>query len=194
MAIAPGDAHRAVVTGAFPCDGVTVQGTADFSPCRTWRWRVDYTWDAANPARVIWLLLNPSTADGGAFDPTLRRCFGFTRASRRPRGGMIVFNAYGLRATSPKHLKTHPDPVGPGNLPAIARALTDHPDAPVVCGFGGHGDDVPGHVARLKALLATAPGRIFALGFTGAGLPKHPLYLPGVPDGKTLDDVVLPYA
>ena len=195
MAIAPGQSHRAVIDGTFPCEGVVVRGEAMFSPCRTWRYRVDYTWDAAAPGRVVWLLLNPSTADGSAFDPTLRRCFGFARRSRPQAqiGGMVVLNAYGLRATSPAHLRTHPDPVGPGNLAAIAEVLAAHRSSLVICGFGGHGDDRPGHVARLREVLAVATGRVHALGFTGAGLPKHPLYLPGVPEGRHLEDLLLDY-
>ncbi len=194
MPIAPGDDHRALPTGSFPCDGVVVQGEAVFSPCRTWRYRVDYTWDAAIPGRVVWVLLNPSTADGGAFDPTLRRCFGFARSCRAPIGGMIVLNAYGLRATSPKHLRSHPDPVGPENLTTIAAVIAEHPQAPVVCGFGGHADDHPGHLVRLGAALASAGSRLRALNFTAVGLPKHPLYLPGVPQGQALEDVWRPYA
>lgn len=196
MAIAPGDDHRAVTMAVFPCDGVDVHGEADFSPCRTWRYRVTYTWDAAAPGRIIWILLNPSTADGGAFDPTLRRCFGFARRTRPQAriGAMIVLNAYALRATSPSHLKSHPDPVGPDNLPTIREVLSAHPTAPVVCGFGGHVDDRRGHLANLRQALTPATGRTHALGFTAAGLPKHPLYLPGVPEGRTLEDVLLPYA
>lgn len=196
MAIAPGDTHRAITEGTFPCDGLEVWGEALFSPCRTWRYRVDYIWDTNAPGRVIWVLLNPSTADGSAFDPTLRRCFGFTRRSRPQArvGGMIVVNAYGLRATSPAHLKTHLDPVGPGNLTTISEVLATHPASLVVCGFGGHGDDRPGHVSRLRGVLASATGRTHALGFTAAGLPKHPLYLGGVPEGLHFEDVLLAYS
>src|SRR5690606_11273664 len=52
---------------------------AEFSPCRTYRYALWRIWDEQRPT-VTWVMLNPSTADEQADDPTIRRVLGFTRA------------------------------------------------------------------------------------------------------------------
>ncbi len=48
---------------------------------------------------VVWVMLNPSTADHVHDDPTIRRCMGFARAWGY--GGIAVVNLYAWRATDP---------------------------------------------------------------------------------------------
>lgn len=116
-----------------------------------------------------WVLLNPSTADASLDDPTIRRCMGFARAWGYD--GIVVQNLYALRATDPRELKEHPDPVGPENDDYLHRW-----ELPTVCAWGCHADD--GKRGRAEYVLSILRGTPMCLGRTKAGHPRHPLYLP----------------
>ena len=118
-----------------------------------------------------WLMLNPSTADAHADDATIRRCIGFSQAWGF--GGLVVRNLYGLRATDPKELLTHPDPVGPDNHRELEGAAHD---AVTVCAWG---DNAPPAVAeQVVAALRDLGAQLWCLGRTKRGNPRHPLRLP----------------
>ena len=51
---------------------------ADLSPCGLYRFTLTRTWGAPG-ARVVFVMLNPSTADASVDDPTTTRCIGFAR-------------------------------------------------------------------------------------------------------------------
>jgi hypothetical protein len=145
-------------------------------------WRVvngyaDLQWQR----RVLWLMLNPSTADGMADDRTIGRCAEFTEAWGYT--GFNVGNIYAYRATDPDHLAdvaiNGTDVIGPNNYKFL-RHMADS-SVLVVCGWGGN---VPGcaefHRKAVKTALA-AIGRkpLLCLGTTQSGAPKHPLYIAG---------------
>lgn len=152
------------------------QRDALFSDCRTWRYRLSLTWDPSRWPMFV-LMLNPSTADEVANDPTVERCE--RRARRLDYGGLVVLNLFAYRATDPDDMKRAPDPVGPENDRIIRETLKPFPDLPgreVLAGWGAHG----GHLGRdraVAALLAELGSRVMCLGTTAAGQPRHPLYL-----------------
>jgi len=154
--------------------------TAVFSPCRTYRYYLDRIWNL-DEAPMVFIMLNPSTADALVLDPTIRRCAGFAR--REGCGGVIVLNLFALRSTDPKALYGHPDPVGPDNDAAIAEtvAMADVTGAPVVGAWGVHGVhlDRAGHVAAGLAATLTTHTQLLTLGVTKDGHPRHPLYVKG---------------
>lgn len=137
-------------------------GGATFSRDRRYRYRLWRRWDRARPV-VVFVMLNPSTADARHDDPTIRRCIGFAR--RWGYGGIEVVNLFGYRATDPRALRIVRDPVGPGNWRHIRRALRQA--ALVILAWGAHA-----HGDRL-----TRVARAQCLGLTRAGQPRHPLYL-----------------
>ncbi|MCB2060302.1 MAG: DUF1643 domain-containing protein [Novosphingobium sp.] len=144
---------------------------AVFSPCGAWRyllWRI-----GDRRAKLCGMgLLNPSTADHRGDDPTIRQCRARARQARL--GGVLVWNLFAFRATLPADLKRAPDPVGPENDAAIALSLGMC--ARTIVGWGNHG----AHLERDRAVLALCEGmdtRFDVLGITGAGQPRHPLYL-----------------
>lgn len=132
-------------------------------------------WLAMHEPRLLWIMLNPSTADETRDDPTIRRVRAFTQ--RLGFSGFTVVNLYALRATSPADLWTADDPVGPDNNRVIneaaAAALTD--GAPIIAAWGALAK--PERVAEVLTLPCVHRGDLRCLGVTADGSPRHPLYL-----------------
>lgn len=121
---------------------------------------------------LLFIMLNPSTADAERDDPTIRRCIGFARSWGF--GGVEVVNLFAWRATLPRALARARDPVGPHNDRAISQAVAR--SRAVIAAWGVHGalGDRDEQVAQL--LAAT---RLRCLGLTRDGAPRHPLYVAG---------------
>jgi len=123
------------------------------------------------PHRLLFIMLNPSTADAEEDDATIRRLRGFQRDWGYT--GFTVVNLYSLRSRDPKQLKTHYDPVGPHNDTYIRRAMTKA-WAPVMA----WGNALP-DTSRAEWFLDQFRSiDLYHLGLTRAGQPRHPLYLP----------------
>lgn len=118
---------------------------ARFSPCRTWRYDLWRRWHPDGPM-ILWLLLNPSTADEASNDPTVERCERRSRAIGA--SGYYVCNIFALRSTHPNGLYTAADPVGPENDSAIMEVA--HQADIGVCGWGNHGR----HLGRGRKILS----------------------------------------
>lgn len=144
------------------------------------------------PLSCVFVMLNPSTADGEQDDPTIRRCVAF--AKRLGFDRLEVVNLFAWRATSPKDMLSigpDRDPVGYRNKDAFQNAIL-HRCGMVVCAWGAHG----GHLNQDETALGWIEENnvydrpVVALGLTKDGFPKHPLYLPSdaapIPyDGRT---------
>lgn len=145
--------------------------TAVLSPCRTWRYALRRRWGIGGRP-VLFVMLNPSTADEAEDDPTIRRCLDFARRWAAP--ALTVANVYAYRSTDPKALKRAEDPIGPENdqwlLQLAGEAST------IVCAWGAHAPSE--RVADVLELLRDFP--LYCLGRTRSGAPKHPLYVPAV--------------
>jgi hypothetical protein len=129
--------------------------------------------EARGDARVLFVMLNPSTADGATDDPTLRRCLGFARRWGFAR--LDVCNLFAFRSTDPAALRTMRDPVGPRN-DRILRAAAARAHLTIVAwGNGGQLHQRGAYVA--SSLLAEIP--LYCLGRTRGGEPRHPLYVAG---------------
>ena len=135
----------------------------------TYRWSLWRSWSSTADQRACtFVMLNPSTADGRRDDPTIRRCVGF--ASREGFTGIHVVNLFALRATDPAKLKMVPDPVGPANDSVILDAVRSSEF--IVAAWGQHGP----LFGRDEAVLRLLEGhRIWCLGTTKKGQPRHPL-------------------
>lgn len=150
--------------------------TAVYSPCERYRYLLTRTWDEHGP-RVLFVMLNPSTATEVQNDPTVERCE--RRARALGFGAFRVVNIFALRATEPRVMRADADPVGPGNDAAIedsARNWLRGPDDCIICAWGAHGAHL-GRGAVVAARLRATGRRLFHLGLTRAGDPKHPLYV-----------------
>lgn len=149
-------------------------GTTDavLSPCGRYRYSLARRW-GPEPL-VLWLMLNPSTADATTDDATVRRCCGFAR--RWGHGGIVVGNLYAWRTTDPRGLGVTTDPVGPDNDAHLARLLASPEVGRVVAAWGTHASAA--RATQVRVLAGLAGRRLEALGLTKAGHPRHPLYLP----------------
>jgi len=143
---------------------------AVYSACETYRYALTREWAAGS--RLLWVMLNPSTASESTNDPTVERCE--RRARALGFGGFRVVNLFALRATDPRALRAAADPVGPDNDTALSDGVI-WADA-VLCGWGGHGA-LHGRDRTVCTQLQQAGKPLWHLGLTQAGQPKHPLYL-----------------
>lgn len=163
----------------FDIQPAVVKG-AKISDCGTYRYWLTRTWDDRRPV-LGWVMLNPSTADTDVDDATIRRLAGTEKrpgfARRWGYGGIIVRNLFALRATDPKALLTHPDPVGPENDDELALAAFNEPVTMLAWGTNAPSARAA-HVARLLWMRSQIHGtRLAVLGWTKAGAPGHPLYV-----------------
>ncbi len=157
-------------------------GVATFSACRRYRYLATYPVGSAPgrrpPRRVVFVMLNPSTADHDQLDPTIRRCVDFAAraaaARRWPHATLTIANLYAFRATLPADLWRATAPVGAGNDAAILD--TCRAADLVVCGWGNHGAR-DGRGDATRARLVAAGVRLHHLGLTAGAQPRHPLYL-----------------
>lgn len=122
---------------------------------------------------ALWIMLNPSTADADIDDPTIRRCRSFSRLWGC--AGLTVANLYALRSTDPAALRHHIDPVGADNDATLQRVAAEYGDA--ICAWGANAD--PGRANAVTRMLREAGARLWCLGTTKAGAPRHPLYVAG---------------
>ncbi len=140
---------------------------ARFSRCRQYRYSLERTWRSGSGS-VVFIGLNPSTADHKCDDPTIRRCVGF--AKNWGYQSMAIVNLFAFRATQPELLKQAPDPVGPRNDFWIQKLVNDA-DLAVAC-WGNHGK----FLERDSAVQARLP-KLHCISQNSSHQPSHPLYL-----------------
>ena len=146
---------------------------AVISECGNYRYVLHRGWGTEKSA--VFIMLNPSTADGFSDDSTIRRCIGFSK--RWGCGGIVVVNLFAFRAKSPKHMIAARDPIGPENMSYIIEAV--RVGEVVVCAWGTLGAYQNQDIVVVNQIHRTTPNvLLMALGITKHGFPRHPLYLP----------------
>jgi hypothetical protein len=143
-----------------------MRADAVLSPCRRYRFALWRRWD--NGPRVLFVLLNPSTADESTDDPTVRRCIGFARSWGF--GSVAIGNLFAFRTPSPAALSACTDPVGRENDDWLIR-LRDESSL-TVAAWGNHGR-LLGRGAAVRGVLSG----LQILGLTALGEPRHPLHV-----------------
>jgi hypothetical protein len=144
---------------------------AIFSPCRTYRYILRREKQPTGK-QIMFIGLNPSTADEINNDPTVTRCimraweYGFQR--------FVMANIFGYRSTNPKGLRSVADPVGLENLSYIL-SYAKQVDQ-VVAAWGNHGLYLE-HGSKVRSMLQHEGVPLYHLGITKANQPKHPLYI-----------------
>lgn len=154
--------------------------SAEFSLCRRYRYLLVRKWGDGRDM-VMFVGLNPSTADETLDDPTVRRCIRY--AKDWGFSGMWMTNLFAFRATEPAEMKAEPEPVGPAN-DSWLRTIAESSNLVVAC-WGVHG----AHLGRADAVRLLLPRKLHYLTLTKEGHPGHPLYLPAALKPKAWEEV-----
>lgn len=151
---------------------------AEFSSCRNYRYSLWRIWDIDKP-KVMFIGLNPSTANENSNDPTIRRVIGFAKAWGY--GGVYMMNCWAYIATKPTDLKINPMSTewNDNMLTVISSRCKD-----VVFAWGNF--KIVTQTGRDKVLMEMFPNAK-ALIVNKDGSPRHPLYVP-------LSTTPVPYA
>ena len=157
------------MTSNWPNNFENVTG-AVLSSCREYRYVLWRKWsEQAQP--LVFLMLNPSTADETEDDRTIKRCIHF--AKREGAGGIIVGNIFALRSSAPASLYAASDPVGPENdhwVETICRNAFK-----VVAAWGN--ERITQHrIPAILSLLKSKNISLCCLKKNKNGSPRHPLY------------------
>ena len=132
--------------------------------------------------------LNPSKANSVNNDRTLTRIINFS--SRWNYKNIYVINLFGLISTSPSQLLKNKDPVGLNNDLIILKALgfwSENINCDLWLGWGNKGQlykrdkivlKIIKDLSKLDSKENIYTRRVFCLGYTKKGSPRHPLYMP----------------
>lgn len=145
---------------------------AQYSDCERYRYSLTRTWNSAE-RRMLFVMLNPSTATEIQNDPTVERCE--RRARHLGYGAFRVTNIFAWRATDPRDLRAAVEPNGADNDKALVEGAEWAHD--IIAAWGVHG----AHLDRgqtVAGLLRSTGKPLFHLGLSKQGHPRHPLYLP----------------
>lgn len=144
---------------------------AVYSDCERYRFSLTRVWQPEGD-RVLFVMLNPSTATEVQNDPTVERCE--RRARALGAGSFRVCNIFAWRDTDPKALRRAAEPVGSANDAAIVEGC--HWADRIVCAWGTHGAYL-GRGPAVEELMRATGRELMHLGLTKEGHPKHPLYI-----------------
>lgn len=155
---------------------------ATISECGKYRYKL-WRAEKKHPDRIcMFIMLNPSTADGDMDDPTIRRCMAF--ASSWGYDAILVGNVLPYRATDPGDLFIAMNSGVESNYLKNLDYIMEMIDMAkiVVCAWGnGVNDLFPTSPNSFFELVAVGEyqSKMRYLDLTINGIPKHPLYLKG---------------
>ena len=148
--------------------------TAVISSCEKYRYKLTRTWDE-DKGKVLFIMLNPSTANHIENDLTTIRCINF--AEKWGYGGIMIGNIYPFRAKRPKHLRKWLNTSNnglwehrEGNIDAVHQ-MAEQADL-IVCAWGcNYKEGIPDWVSDIDSKMGLHYLELCDDGFT----PKHPL-------------------
>lgn len=144
-----------------------MKSEAILSVDRKYRYVLTRTWDETLP-NIMFVGLNPSTADETTDDPTIRRCINFAKSWGY--GGLYMVNLFAYRSTNPNNIRIVDNPISDNNDSYISHyaKLSDK----VVACWGNRGS----YQKRSKEVTNLLE-EIYCFGQNKSGEPKHPFYL-----------------
>ena len=147
------------------------KSTAVYSNCELYRYSLTRSWDSS-AKKVLFIMLNPSTATEIQNDPTVERCE--RRAKALGYGAFKVCNIFAYRSTDPKIMRLQKDPIGPENDKIIIKSANWSNN--IICAWGTNGCHL-NRGKKIEALLRAKNFTLTHLGLSKDGHPKHPLYI-----------------
>lgn len=161
-------------------NGTILKRGANFSGDRRYRYRLTREWDETKHV-LIFVMLNPSTANETTDDPTIRRCIAFAKAWGY--GAIHIVNLYALVSTAPTKLISEPDSIGgvTNDYLKLAAFSADK----IIVAWGNHGADNQHRVDFVLGILCRHKD-VYCLGKNQNGQPKHPLYVSKMPEASLL--------
>ncbi|WP_442199767.1 DUF1643 domain-containing protein [Senegalia sp. (in: firmicutes)] len=152
-----------------------MKGNALISQCKNYRYFLTRDLEEGEKGKVVFILLNPSTADHEKDDNTLKKCIGFSE--RWGYTSLEVVNLFAFRATKPSELynKVELDIVGNECNKYIKKAVESADK--VIVGWGCNGNKKQGkkRSKEVLQLLSKMDKKIYSLGQVKSGHPRHPL-------------------
>lgn len=140
--------------------------SAELSACRNYRYALWRSWDSSKPI-VMFIGLNPSTADEAQDDPTLRRCINYAQAWGF--GSVCMANLFAFRSAEPNDMKRAKNPIGTENDKWL-KELVAQSDL-IVAAWGNDGSFL-GRSTQVRKFLP----ELHCLKLNKSGEPAHPLY------------------
>jgi len=146
---------------------------AIFNFDQTHRYILWRTWDKSL-AKIVFIGVNPSKANGVNNDPTTSKCIGF--AKQEGYGGVIMVNLLSVISTDPKLLTLMNR--GTLNTPnsdywlGVALSMSRE----VIFMWGNNGEDYKNRIHQVEEM--SGDNRVYCLGKTQSGMPRHIVRLP----------------
>jgi hypothetical protein len=141
---------------------------------KEYRYALRRVWDDSLRS-VLFVMMNPSTADQLDDDPTVAKCQRYARAWGY--GTLLVGNTFAYRATHQKDLMQVADPVGPLNDEWLLKMAAQA--GIIVLAYGKPHKNLCQRGRDVTALLNGAGHELHVLKLCQDGTPSHPLYLRG---------------
>lgn len=139
-----------------------------------YRWWLFRCWAASLPL-IIWIMMNPSTADHQKNDPTILKIIRYSR--KWGFGAVLVLNIYAFRSSKPENLpQVLDEAVGKSNdwwIRTIFRFAV-RKKVPVICAWGVKHKE---RGAQVRVVADEAGLRLMCLELALNAEPKHPRFL-----------------
>lgn len=148
---------------------------AYFSDDGRFRWWLKRWWRAG--PYVLWIMLNPSTADAEKDDPTVKRVIGFTQ--RWGYAGLMIVNLFPFVSSHPRELIRWLGTEEALRICALNALMLEAEGVKnaAVCIAAWGASVAKEHGTSLAEVVKDFPcfGGLHHLGLTQDGFPKHPL-------------------
>ena len=152
--------------------GGSISGALFSDENRKYRYALWRIWDKSKEA-LLFIGLNPSTANDIKDDPTIIRLVGF--AKHWGFGGLYAGNLFSIVSAHPRILLTPAAAEKPGGLNDVAIKEMNKLCSTVLVGWGEWGKNIG---LRPNEVITLVGERTFCLKINKSGEPCHPLYQP----------------